>query len=203
MAAAVRLTSAAVVGSGYLAGRVRTLLPRSVPGLTLSPDNPSPDLIREVDLAILALEVPDSELASKYQRLVDENGVRLILVEYEYPRMRVGPVVGPSDKPCLDCYRARMMQFEEEQDQVTQVNTVPMLPHHSRLAAALVGREIVLGRVGTVTTVDLLTGAMRIDDVVPCADCGRCERFDNALSDRRQELAVAMKSPSLSLGGAE
>lgn len=201
MAATVHLTcqpkSWAVVPLGPFGARVAELLAAGRPRCAIVPDGAVEAAFdMRVDLVIAALWRPSPALCERADTLSFSLGRRWLPLTMDQRRVHVGPLVVPPRGPCHGCLSRRLAQhdchYQETQalneafDQDAGCGPGGYLPHHARLAAAMVMHLADGGRSpdpagsgqeadhGSVVTISLPDCAITADRVVTCHDCTWC-----------------------------
>lgn len=208
MAATVHLTgqprSWAVVPLGPFGARVAELLAADRPGCTVVPAGAvEAAFALEADLVIAALWRPSPALCERADTLSFSLGRRWLPLTMDQRRIHVGPLVVPPQGPCHGCQSRRLAQHDRHYQETQALNAAfdqdaacgpgGYLPHHARLAAAMVRHLADGGRspdpagscreaeCGSVVTINLTDCAITADQVITCHDCTRC-RPDSARS---------------------
>ena len=192
MAATVRVTcqpeSWAVVPLGPFGARVAELLAAGRPRCAVVPDGAVEAAFdMRADLVIAALWRPSPALCERADALSFALGRRWLPLTMHQRRIHVGPLVVPPRGPCHGCQSRRLAQhdshYQETQalheafDQDAGCGPGGYLPHHARLAAAMVMHLAGSGQEpdqGSVVTIGLSDCAITADQVVTCHDCTRC-----------------------------
>ncbi|WP_405532480.1 TOMM precursor leader peptide-binding protein [Streptomyces avidinii] len=207
MAATVRLTGGPllVVGVGGFGEQVAQLLSAGDLGATrVRPDDLADAFAARPAAVVLAAQHPVPELGSRIDNLAWQHGVPWMPVVTEDLLLRIGPWVVPHQGPCFDCYRARLVQHDDQASITSALwkahETDPggaprgFLPQHARTAVGLLhclldGPDGVRATPGSVTAVRLHYGDIDTQPVLRCHGCRRCAPETVPGPDRTGALA--------------
>lgn len=195
MAATVRLTETAVAAVGEFGHAVQARLLAG--GATaLDADRPQPGGARAM---VLVSWRPEPDRAQRFDELAHRTGIGWLPVVVEHPWLIVGPWVAPGG-PCHDCYSFRREQHDPKSRHRAALlaayragderGVYGHLPHHLRIAEALVQLMLQSPQPGMTTMVDLATTLVSRVDVIARHGCPRCGAADT-WGDPRLAAAVA------------
>ncbi|WP_155368216.1 TOMM precursor leader peptide-binding protein [Catellatospora vulcania] len=195
MAATVRLTETAVAAVGEFGHAVRSRL-LAAGATALDADRPQPGDARAM---VLVSWRPDPDRAQRFDELAHRAGIGWLPVVVEHPRLIIGPWVAPGG-PCHDCYSFRREQHDPKSRHRAallaayraddDLGVYGHLPHHLRIAEALVGLMLQSPQPGMTTMVDLATMMVSRVDVIARHGCPHCGVADT-WGDPRLAAAVA------------
>lgn len=183
MATAVRLTDVAVAAVGEFGRAVQARL-LADGAAALEPDQPEPGTATAMALVSWR---PEPARAQRLDRLAHERGISWLPVVLEHPFLIAGPWVAPGG-PCYDCYTFRRRQHDPQAKYRTDLlaayradDTLGVrghLPHHVRLAEALIRLMLRAPQPGMTAMVDLATMAISRVGLTGRHGCPRCGSSD-------------------------
>lgn len=195
MAATVRLTETAVAAVGEFGHAVQARL-LAAGATALDADRPQPGAAQAM---VLVSWRPDPDRARRFDELAFRAGIGWLPVVLEHPRLIVGPWVAAGG-PCHDCYSFRREQHDPKSRHRAALLTAYRaddelgvhghLPHHLRIAEALVQLMLQSPQPGMTTMVDLATMLVSRVDVLARHGCPRCGT-DDTWGDPRLAAAIA------------
>ncbi|MFI6477239.1 TOMM precursor leader peptide-binding protein [Nonomuraea sp. NPDC050663] len=180
MAAAVRLTGPRVVAVGPFGHTLAPLLEDPVAGpgvhgLAHPPGRP---------VTVLAAWRPEPELCDELDREAFATAVPWLPVVVDHPHLVVGPLITPPRGPCHRCYLIRRRRHDGDtrlrdlvaahQRADSGAGVAGHLPHHARIALALVHRLLSAARPGEIHLVDMASLRLTSHTLLPAPECPRC-----------------------------
>ncbi|MEV4414109.1 TOMM precursor leader peptide-binding protein [Catellatospora sp. NPDC049609] len=206
MAAAVRLTDVAVAAAGEFGHAVQARLLAG--GATaLDADRPRPGAAAAM---VLVSWRPDPVRTELFDKLAHDEGIGWLPVVVEHPFLVVGPWVAPGG-PCYDCYCFRREQHDPKSRHRAELlaayradetlGVFGHLPHHLRIAEALVRLVLRSPQPGMTAMVDLATMMVSRVDLIARHGCPRCGA-DDTWGDPRLAAVLAETTGQLPKGAS-
>ncbi|MFI2458133.1 TOMM precursor leader peptide-binding protein [Streptomyces sp. NPDC019539] len=159
---------------------------------------------------VVATWRPEATLFDEVARLHNACRTSWLPIVYEYPAIRVGPLVVPGEGPCSRCYARRRVQHDRNAVGTAALNAslaadprrgvTGFTDAQARIAAAL-GVELLnryrAGRVqpGRTTFYNVLTRNLVTDTVTAVHGCRECDRSVH-IDDGWQHLAADLSPES-------
>ncbi|MDF5757592.1 TOMM precursor leader peptide-binding protein [Spongiactinospora sp. TRM90649] len=180
MAAAVRVADLAVAAIGDFGAEVARVL-REEGATPLDPHRP---ILTGRRAAVLLSWRPEPDACEALDRACFAAGVPWLPVTIEHPYLVAGPWTSPPGGPCLRCLRRRRAQHdtraglrakvEDAYRRDEALGVYGHLPHHRRLAEALVRLMVANAVPGQVHLTHLLTMRSATQRLLPVHGCERC-----------------------------
>ncbi|GAA4046916.1 TOMM precursor leader peptide-binding protein [Nonomuraea soli] len=182
MAAAVRLTGPRVVAVGPFGHALAALLDDSVTGPVVHElAHPGPSV---PPVTVLAAWRPEPELCDELDRQAFESALPWLPVVVDHPHLVAGPLVVPPRGPCHRCYLIRRRRHDGDarlrdltaarRRADSGAGVAGHLPHHVRIAQALVQRLLTATEPGEIHLVDMATLRLTTHTLLPAPECPRC-----------------------------
>jgi bacteriocin biosynthesis cyclodehydratase domain-containing protein len=195
VAAALRLTEVAVAAVGEFGHAVRARL--LADGATaLDADRPQAGAAQAI---VLVSWRPEPDRADRFDELARRNAIGWLPVTVDHPHLIVGPWLAPGG-PCYDCYSFRRRQHDPQSQRRAELtagyradDTLGVyghLPHHLRIAEALIRLMLQNPQPGMTTMVELATLMVSRVDLIARHGCPRCGTADT-WGDPRLATAIA------------
>lgn len=187
MAAAVRLVPGgplALVSEGDFGHRVTGLLAQAVPdSCQVGAAGLAGAFAGQAATVVVVLPRAAWGLCDTADEFAYAQGKPWLPAVLEHPVLRIGPLVLPPSGPCFGCYRARRRQhdtaraasavLESGYDADPALAPAGYLPHHARLAAAVISRFLAGSETGQVYAYNVLSSRGSAHRVISCHDCDR------------------------------